>query len=150
MDKKEQTIAFVTIEDFTGKAECVFWSESYKKFSQYLLEDEVIMVKGKSELNADALKIVVEDVLQIEEAAAKLAKGYHVLLNVNTATPQEIKKIKELCSDKSKDAKIMFSLNENGVRVSQFYAQARLPVRTETTIYLSKLFGSQNIRFLLE
>lgn len=150
MDKKEQTIAFVTIEDFTGKAECIFWSDSYKKFSQYLVEDTVIMVKGKSELNADALKIVVEDVLQIEEAATKLAKGYHLLLNSNTATPQEIKKVKDLCNDKNKDAKIMFSLNEDGVRVSQFYAQARLPVKPETTVHLSKLFGVQNIRFLLE
>lgn len=147
---KEQTIAFVMIEDFTGKAECIFWSEAYKKFAQYLIEDTVVMVKGKSELNADALKIVVEDVVPIEEAAAKLAKGYHLSLDINTVSNEDIKKVKELCNDTSKDAKIMFSINEAGVRRSQFYAQARLPVRPETTSHLAKLFGTRNIRFLTD
>ncbi len=150
LDKKEQTIAFVMIEDFTGKAECIFWSDAYKKFGHYLVEDSVVMVKGKSELNADAVKIVVEEIMPIEEAAAKLAKGYHFSLDIATVSREDIEKVKQLCTDNGKDAKIMFSINEAGVRRSQFYGQARLPVQPETTLHLTKIFGSRNIRFLIE
>lgn len=150
LDKKEQTIAFVMIEDFTGKAECIFWSEAYKKFAPFIKEDTVVMIKGKSELNADALKIIVEEITPIEDAASKLAKGYHLSLDANIVSNDDIKKIKELCNDTSKDAKIMFSINEAGVRRSQYYAQARLPVRPETTSHLAKLFGTRNIRFLID
>jgi DNA polymerase-3 subunit alpha len=150
LDKKEQTIAFVTIEDFTGKAECIFWSESYKKFSQFLVEDTVIVVKGKSELNADALKIVAEDVMPIEEAALKLAKGYHISLDVQTTSRSEIEKVKQLCNDRSKDAKLIFSLMEDGNRRSQYYAQARIAIQPDTTKILGKIFGNQNIRFIID
>ncbi len=149
LDKKEQTIAFVMIEDFYGKAECIFWSEAYKKWGQYLKEDAVVLVRGKSELNADALKIIVEEVIPIEETVPKFAKGFNISINTSTVSVAEIEKIKKLCVAKN-DSKIVFSVMEDGARRSQFYAPAKLPVNQESTNALTQIFGPNNVRFVLE
>ncbi len=149
LDKKEQTIAFVMIEDFYGKAECIFWSDAYKKWGQYLKEDAVVLVRGKSELNADALKIIVEEVIPIEETVPKFAKGFNISINSSTVTVAEIEKIKKLCVAKN-DSKIVFSVMEDGNRRSQFYAPAKLPVNQESTNALTQIFGPNNVRFVLE
>ncbi|MFN8358712.1 MAG: DNA polymerase III subunit alpha [Candidatus Kapaibacterium sp.] len=149
LDKKEQTIAFVMIEDFYGKAECIFWSDAYKKWGQYLHEDTVVMVRGKSELNADSLKIIVEEVIPIEETVPKFAKGFNISINAATVTREDIERIKPLCVAKA-DSKIVFSVMEEGSRRSQFYAPAKLPLTQESTNALTQIFGPNNVRFVLE
>ncbi|MBK9246714.1 MAG: DNA polymerase III subunit alpha [Ignavibacteria bacterium] len=149
LDKKEQTIAFVMMEDFYGKAECIFWSESYKKWSHFLKEDAVVLVRGKSELNADSLKIVVEEVIPIEDTIPKFAKGFSISINSSTVSTDDIEKVKKLCISKN-DSKIMFSVMEDGNRRSQFYAPAKLPLTQESTNALTQIFGPSNVRFVVE
>ena len=106
-------------------------------------------MRGKSELNADALKIIVEEVIPIEETVPKFAKGFNISINSSTVTVAEIEKIKKLCVAKN-DSKIVFSVMEDGNRRSQFYAPAKLPVNQESTNALTQIFGPNNVRFVLE
>ena len=72
LDRRENQIAFVTIEDFTGKAECIFWSEAYRKFAPMLSDGEMVFVVGKAELNgADGIKIIADDVIPMSQARAR-------------------------------------------------------------------------------
>jgi DNA polymerase-3 subunit alpha len=45
--KKNDTMAFVTIEDFYGAVEVVVFSDSYEKYKDAITEDNIVVVRGK-------------------------------------------------------------------------------------------------------
>ncbi len=81
IDKRGNTMAFITIEDFTGKAECIVFSDPYQKYSQQLQPGSIVMVVGKNDGSAEGIKVLVNEVIEIEKVKEKYAKS--VLLNVN-------------------------------------------------------------------
>ncbi len=85
-DKRDRQIAFVMLEDFWGKAELIFWSDSYTQFEKYLENDNIIVITGKAEANDEAIKITVDKVFSMEEAVSDLAKNYQTkfFLNLNS------------------------------------------------------------------
>jgi DNA polymerase-3 subunit alpha len=79
--KKNQTMAFLAIEDFSGTAEVVVLPKVYEKTREYLVEDSIIIVKAKVEFkekgadNAGGsdeeearleVKLLAEDIYPIE------------------------------------------------------------------------------------
>jgi DNA polymerase-3 subunit alpha len=79
LDRRENQIAFVTIEDFTGKAECIFWSDAYRKFAPMLSDGEMVFVVGKAEMNgADGIKIIADDVIPMSQARARFTNALAV------------------------------------------------------------------------
>lgn len=89
-------MAFLTIEDFTGKAECVVFSSLYKKKIELLAEEKMVLVEGKGEVSGDIIKIVVDDILPMEEVREKFAKKIFFLLNADEVTDITLTKLRDL------------------------------------------------------
>ncbi|HLF19814.1 MAG TPA: OB-fold nucleic acid binding domain-containing protein, partial [Bacteroidota bacterium] len=81
IDKRGNTMAFVTIEDFTGKADCVVFSDPFLKYSQLLQIGSIVMVVGKNDGSEEGIKVIVNEVIDIDKVREKFARS--VLLNVN-------------------------------------------------------------------
>ena len=87
VDKKGNMMAFVTLEDFSGKGELIVFSDAYAKFQKYLGEDAMVMVTGKAEHNGDSLRIITNEVMPMEHVRAKLTKS--IVLSVRLEDIQE-------------------------------------------------------------
>ncbi|MBI4428599.1 MAG: DNA polymerase III subunit alpha [Ignavibacteriales bacterium] len=81
IDKRGNTMAFVTIEDFTGKAECIVFSDPFQKYSQLLHSGSIVMVVGRNDGTEEAIKVIVNEVIAIDKVRERFVKS--VLLNVN-------------------------------------------------------------------
>jgi DNA polymerase-3 subunit alpha len=156
LDKKEQMIAFVQIEDFSGKAECIFWSDAFAKFRHLLVEDAILMVSGKAQIDgSDSLKIVVDDVLPIQEAAMRFAKGVKIIVSRQRATPELIRKARELVDKRPGKAEIVFSVyDDDAMDASKLAAQYRardLRIAVDEVVIerLMRLFGHKQVKFWL-
>ncbi len=158
LDKKEQMIAFVQIEDFSGKAECIFWSESFAKFRHLLVEDAILMVSGKSQIDgSDSLKIVVDDVFPVSEAAQKFAKGVKITALRQKNTPEQIRKAHEIVkAQPAGKAQVFFSIydetaNDPTKPVAQYLSRDIQFQPNDTAIEeLMRLFGHKQVKFWLE
>jgi DNA polymerase-3 subunit alpha len=62
IDKRGNTMAFVELEDFSGKAECIVFSDTYAKYQQLIRPDAMVMVAGKGEVNGENLKLIVSEI----------------------------------------------------------------------------------------
>jgi DNA polymerase-3 subunit alpha len=82
IDKRGNTMAFVGIEDFSGKGECIVFSDPYAKYQPLLQPDAMIMVTGRGELNGESLRIVVNEVYPIERVREKFTKGVYLKINI--------------------------------------------------------------------
>ena len=150
-DKKDRSIAFVMLEDFSGKAECIFWSKAYEE-NEYLIEqDKVVLVEGKINKKEDTLKIVVDRVIGIEEAIERSVKGYKIFLNIDEDNADCIEKLYNVVNGYKEDNKCIFEFhitdNRNDMKRT-YEAQTKFGFDHESTKKLIKLFHLGKIRYL--
>jgi DNA polymerase-3 subunit alpha len=79
--KKGDRMASFVLEDLEGGAECLVFPETYKKVAGRLAEDQVVLVKGKSEVVEETkCRLLVTEVQPLEQA--KLAEARYVTIRV--------------------------------------------------------------------
>ncbi len=72
--KNNEKMAFVTLEDFQGSIEVVLFPKTYAKCAPFLLEDQVVLVRGRANVSADGDgKVIAHSVQSIEEGDAPSA-----------------------------------------------------------------------------
>jgi DNA polymerase-3 subunit alpha len=154
LDKKEQMIAFVGIEDFTGKAECVFWSDAYARHREILKEDAVLMVIGRAQTRgSDAVSIIVDDVMKIEDTPQKFAKGLRIRVQREVSTPADIERAHNALSQFPRGkGEIFFSVFDEHQRLVQRYHAQNLKVQPSDVVakQLMSIFGQKNVQFLMD
>lgn len=96
VDKKGNMMAFITLEDFNGKGECIVFSEAYRSYNHLLIEDAMIMAVGTGEQNGDTLRIFIKEVIPIEKVRDKFAKSVVISIRLCNTQESSISKLKQI------------------------------------------------------
>ena len=151
LDKRDRSIAFVTIEDFSGKAECLFWSEAYANNRDKLEDSAIIMVVGRADQGGgEQLKVIAETVHPLDEAPDQWASGFKIKLARNKHTAEHIQRAYELFQSAERGAgEIYFSIYDENRQIDRRYRAQDFGVKpsTELATELMKIFGSRNVGF---
>ena len=160
--RKNEKMAFVTVEDRFGEVECILFSTQYTRFMHHLRVDAAIMVDGVISIRDDeAPRIVVSSIYELTEnswfVAPQKATGQAVD-NQTTAktegTPQKIylkvpnmeckecRKIVNLVDIFPGTTKVIFYNSENGKYVS--YSNGIL-LSDVIVSELYELLGKENV-----
>jgi DNA polymerase-3 subunit alpha len=68
LDKKQNMMAFATLEDFSGGVELVLFSTCYEKGKDYIDIDKMVLVEGRiNTREGEAAKIIANEVLPLEK-----------------------------------------------------------------------------------
>ena len=116
IDKRNNTMAFAVLEDFGGKAECIIFSDTYAKFQHLVQADALVLITGKGELNGDALKILVNDVVPLEKARDKITKSVILSIDLNAVQEQTIGDLKTLMENNKGTCPCLFNVTDTGSR----------------------------------
>jgi DNA polymerase-3 subunit alpha len=81
---KQEKMAILKLEDLEGVVEALVFPRVFQKVSRYLQPNTVVLVKGNLNLREDAPKIVVNDLVPIEEVYKLITS-----ININLAGIQE-------------------------------------------------------------
>ena len=74
LDKKGNLMAFVTLEDFSGKTELIVFSDCYEKGKEFMEVDRMVLVTGRvSTREGEQSKIVVSEVLPLEKLTERFS-----------------------------------------------------------------------------
>lgn len=150
-DKKEKQIAFALIEDMTGKAEVILWSEAYAQFKELIYEGSAVLVSGKAEVRDDGqLKITADDITPLELVLRKYTRGCKLRINEETDM-EKLRQLQLMCVPGStKGIPVYFHVVRNGEQVASYHApEVMLPVDDATVKQLTELFGASNIRLMM-
>jgi DNA polymerase-3 subunit alpha len=96
IDKRNKTMAFVSIEDFSGAAECIVFSSAYEKHQHELVVDGLVMVTGKGELNGTALKILVDEVMPLQRARTRLTRSVVLSVKLDAMNDARIRDLRSM------------------------------------------------------
>jgi DNA polymerase-3 subunit alpha len=82
--RKGERMASFLLEDLDGGVEVLVFPETYKKVAARLAEDQVVLVKGKAEVQDDgAARLLAADVLPLEQA--RISEARYVTIRVPMA-----------------------------------------------------------------
>ncbi len=149
IDKKGNTMAFVQIEDFTGKGELIFFSDAYSKYENILFSDSIILVSGKAESNGDSVRIVVGEAYPLEEAAGRLTKSIAVSIDSSGRSRELLSSFKQMLGDYSQgNCPIFFSVTNGESKPKIYRSSLSVNPKRQFVDALFGLFGKENVRLL--
>jgi len=81
VDKKGQTMAFFTIEDFSGSIECICFSDPYRRFMSLLHTDSLVLLSGNlSTREGERPKLKIQTVTPLSEVRNGAVLDVHLRL----------------------------------------------------------------------
>jgi DNA polymerase-3 subunit alpha len=146
IDKRNNTMAFVGIEDFSGKAECIVFSDAFTKFQNHLQPDAMVMVIGKGECNGDTLKVLVNEVYPLESVREKFTRNIILSINVNDVQENTIVQLRELMERNRGNCPCF--LNVTDAATTRVYQTRRFHVGASETFLeeVRKVLGPRSVR----
>jgi len=85
------------LEDLTGKVDVTIFPDTFNKFSHYLLEGQIIWLKGKMSADSfEAKKIIASQIMPLVEAFEKLARKITVHIPVETLSGEDLEHLKQI------------------------------------------------------
>ncbi len=94
LTKKGDKMAFLNLQDLSGTCEVVVFPSVYKKSLILLNKDKMIFVKGKADAKEDAVKVLADEIVSLEDIAKKFTVGVLIKLSTAGLTEESLKEIK--------------------------------------------------------
>jgi DNA polymerase III subunit alpha len=71
-DKRGNQMAFITVEDFKGRAESIVFSSTYEKGKAFIAEDNIVMLNGRvSTREGESPKIIANEIFPLDSLAER-------------------------------------------------------------------------------
>jgi len=110
-DRKNKPMVFLTLEDFTGAAEVVVFSDAYERFKKYIRTDSMVIVKGKSSIREDGnAKVLCDEIIPLAGAREKLAKNLCISIDVTKVEESALERVKELVEGNPGKCNLMINI----------------------------------------
>lgn len=102
--KKGENMLFVSLEDLEGTVETIVFPKVYQTHREILNEDSVILVKGRIDIKEDAVKVIAQEIRNLEDGSeihnqAEIKKNNDsILISVSEKefTPEMADQIKKI------------------------------------------------------
>jgi DNA polymerase-3 subunit alpha len=148
IDKRNRTMAFVTIEDFTGKADCIVFADAFHKYAELLQLGSIVMMIGKNDGNGEAIKVIVNEILGIDEVRKKYAKGVVINLNLDSTKEKDVFELVKLIEHNQGKCQCLLNLSGSGLANNSIYLTRKYTVDPNRQFMdaVKKLFGQETVR----
>lgn len=121
IDRSGKTMAFFTLDDFSGSCECLMFGSTYEKFGKYISEESTIMAIGKPESSGDAIKLHIESVTPLSEVKNQLTRSLKITLDTDKHDPELIHKLNELFGKNEGVTPVVIQVNEGLLKPRLFH-----------------------------
>jgi DNA polymerase III subunit alpha len=148
VDKRNRTMAYVTIEDFTGKADCIIFADAFQKYAELLQIGSIVMMIGKNDGNEEAIKVIVNDIIGIDDVRKKYAKGIVINLNLDITQEKDVFEMVKLLEHNQGKCQCFLNVSGSGLENNSIYLTRKYtvdPIR-QFTDALKKLLGQETVR----
>ena len=94
--KKGDRMAFATLEDLTGKIECIVFKDAYEKFGELLTSDEPLLMNGYVDVSEDPRKFFPQKMKKVEDEAEDKVTAVRIHLAVDQLNKHRLKNLKQV------------------------------------------------------
>jgi DNA polymerase-3 subunit alpha len=148
IDRKGKNMAFITLEDFTGKGRCIVFADPFQKYGKYIQTDAMVMVVGRAEPEGDTLNIIVNEIYPMEKVRDKFAKSILLAFDVNEVQEDMILELRELVEKHRGNCLLYFEVHNSAPNQSLRFQSKRFAVEPSDELIdeLRHRFGKENVK----
>jgi len=147
MDRSNRNMAFFKLDDLTGSCECLMFSKNYQDYSECLIEESTVMVKGKIESSGDTIKLHVDEAYDLNEAKTKFTQKLLLYTEYDKHDEETVVKLKEVLENYSGSTPVYLCVKQNG-SVREFFLDYKVKISNEMISKLTDLLGENGVRYL--
>ena len=148
--KTGKPMAFATFEDYTGQAEVVLFAREIDRCGTYLVNDEIVLVRGQVEARGGAIKLMAQDIMPMWKVREQLVRAIVLRVDLDQTRVDQVESLRVLCEANRGNAKLYFDLEAAGLKAPQRVRSRKFVVEPtpELMVGLTHLFGAQNVTLL--
>ena len=148
LDRKNNPMAFFSLEDFTGSVRLIAFSDCYTKYRHLIQVDQMVFIRGKLDRrdNRDEPNIIVQEICSIQDAPLVFARRLCISFNPEKIKNGELDRIKFILSKYPGDCPIYFNVLQDGERKFLLKSkQVRIHPNPELIFDLKSILGTENV-----
>lgn len=147
IDKSGKTMAFFTLDDFTGSCECLIFSKTYAEYGQYISEEETVFIIGNLESSGDAIKMQVSKVIPLNKVANDLTESIKITIDKDKVKPESLLNIRPILDKHKGNIPVFIHLCDNGSSRGKLFSLTDYRVKIDPNLIdsLTKLLGEESI-----
>ncbi|HLE32126.1 MAG TPA: DNA polymerase III subunit alpha [Bacteroidota bacterium] len=148
IDKRGNLMAFVSLEDFTGKGECIVFSDAFQKYSSVLTPDAMVMVIGKGEVSGDTVKILVNEVIPMEQVREKFTRSVNLLVDLDKVSENTVIELRKVLEEHRGKCLCYLTVTGGGLQRNSLYLTRRHVVNPDGAFLaaIRQLLGPTAVR----
>ncbi|MBM3306727.1 MAG: DNA polymerase III subunit alpha [Candidatus Eisenbacteria bacterium] len=148
-DRKGERMAFVTLEDFTGRVELVVFSKCFARRHESVQKDAALLVEGKvSTREEEVPKIVVSDIVPLAMAHQRFVERLVITLTSDVLVETLLEEIKGALGAHSGRCPVDLVLRTGGRLVTVSAGAVRVDPSRELVSRLEAMVGEGNVRLV--
>ena len=147
VDRKGNTMAFATLEDFTGTVELLVFSDPYGKFQTLIRPESPVLVTGRTTCREnEEPKIIVAKVVSLPGALDEIPATVHLRIEADRLDEVLVHDLERLVERYPGNSRILFHLvAENRGEVEMGVREKRIAPKQEVVHALRRLMGEQEV-----
>jgi DNA polymerase-3 subunit alpha len=146
-DKKGKSMAFVQLEDFLGSAELLVFSTTWERTASLFEEDAVVVVAGRASAREEQeTKLLVEQVMTLDEALEKLGRTLHIELDARQLPTAKLQELKTLMAQAPGKLPVRMRLRGEDRELVMRSRNTTIAPRRELLQAIRELLGNDQVR----
>ena len=146
-DRRNNQMAFFTLNGLDGALEALTFSDPFSKFKEYIVNDSLVFVEGRiSKRSEDDVKILVNRVIALEEAQNEYAREVHVAFDPGSIPKDDLDQLHNLGRRFSGACNLIFHLREAEKRERLMLARSfKVSANRNFIRSLREIFGQKQV-----
>ncbi len=96
LTKKGDKMCFATLEDLTGKIECIVFPRAFAEFEQLINSDDPLLVEGVVNLQESPRKILADKIYKLKEHSENKITAVRINVNLDDLTEIKLHKLRQV------------------------------------------------------
>ena len=141
--RKGEPLRFLRLEDFNGSVEVVVFEDVHAEYQRYIYQGALLLVSGRVAKESGQVRLVADEIMLLEEAAADMASSVHLKLTVEGLSGEPLKELKQLLKTHPGSCPVYlhFGVGQQTVVVQKLPTSFRISPNKELQVRLIKQFG---------
>lgn len=149
IDKKNNKMAFVKIEDFNNTYEAVVFGSIFPKVEKLLKVDNALLLRGRlnSDLDDQVIKIICDEAYYLEDAPNELTESMFLRIDKSKLSEKNITYLKNVLHSYPGKSPIYFQVAVNGKdEINMVSKKLKVSVNSTLISELEKIIQLENIK----
>jgi DNA polymerase-3 subunit alpha len=141
--RKGEPLRFLRLEDFSGSVEVVVFEDVHAEYQRYIYKGALLLVRGRVAKESGQVRLVADEIMLLEDAAADMASSVHLQLTVEGLSGEPLKELKQLLKTHPGSCPVYLHLGvgQQTVVVQELPTSFRIRPNKELQGRLTKQFG---------